>query len=98
MKEEEKSDVLAMEATNMALMGMTVDQICVTLDRLEVPYTRGEVEREVAAAKEKNRLDAEREAAQGGPALVYNTEVSAAARRCRDGCWCTQWSRDTSLK
>jgi hypothetical protein len=75
--EEEKEDVLASEATNMALMGLGVTDICEQLDRLGVPYTRESVEAEVEAAKERNREDAKREM-KDGPELIFNTQVLSA--------------------
>lgn len=76
--EEEKEDVLASEATNMALMGLGVRDICEQLDRLGVPYTRESVEAEVEAAKERNREDAKREM-KDGPELIFNTQAAAQA-------------------
>lgn len=75
---EEKEDVLASEATNMALMGLGVDEICEQLTRLKVPFTREEVEAEVAAAKARNAADAQREAT-AGPELIFNTQAAAQA-------------------
>ena len=83
-KMEEKDDVLAMEATNMALMGMDADEICLSLDRLGVPYERREVEAEVEEAKRKNADAAKKAEAGEGPELIFNTDAEEQAKFNRE--------------
>lgn len=78
-KLEEKDDILSTEATNMAMMGLGVDEICLSLDRLGVPYDRKDVEAEVEKAKQRNKADAEKEVAGGRPELIYNTKAAEQA-------------------
>jgi len=81
---EEKADILAMESTNMAMMGMGVDEICAALDRLKVPYERAEIEREVEAARIKNMQEAQREVSGESVKKIYNTEAAEQAKYNRE--------------
>jgi len=78
-KMEEKEDVLANEATTMALMGVGVEEICTSLDRLGVPYERADIEAEVENARKKNLEIAAKESQRAGPELIFNSKAAEQA-------------------
>ncbi|KAK9816556.1 hypothetical protein WJX72_001883 [[Myrmecia] bisecta] len=77
---QREADALAMEARELAALGLDVDEICRQLDRLQLPYERSYVEDLVA--KEEQKAAAAPEVM--GPVYTYNTEAEKQAEAMRE--------------